>query len=40
MLGLAIVGSTFSPLQIITVIAIVGLTQVGLDLYQGKPELV
>lgn len=40
MLGLAIVGSTFSPLQIISVIAIVGITQVGLDLYQGKPELV
>jgi low temperature requirement protein LtrA len=40
MLGLAIAGSTFSPLQIIIVIAIVGLVQVGLDLYQGKPELV
>jgi low temperature requirement protein LtrA len=40
MLGLAIGGSRFSPLQIITMIAIVGLTQVGLDLYQGKSELV
>jgi low temperature requirement protein LtrA len=40
MLGLAIGGGTVSPVFAIAAIAIVGLIQVGLDLYQGKPELV
>jgi low temperature requirement protein LtrA len=40
MLGLAISGGTVSPLLVITAVAIVGLIQVGLDIYQGKPELV
>jgi low temperature requirement protein LtrA len=37
MLGLAIGGETLSPVGVMTIIAIVGMTQVGLDLYQGKP---
>jgi hypothetical protein len=37
MLLLAIGGGTLSPVVVMTIIAIVGMTQVGLDLYQGKP---
>ena len=38
MLVLAIAGNALSPLSIILLVALVGLVQVGLDLYQGKPE--
>jgi low temperature requirement protein LtrA len=37
MLVVAIGGGTLSPVVVMTIIAIVGMTQVGLDLYQGKP---
>jgi hypothetical protein len=37
MVAVAIVGGAFSPVVIMAIIAGVGITQVGLDLYQGKP---
>lgn len=38
MLGLAIAGAALSPLSTLGLMAAVGCLQVGLDLYQGKPE--
>ena len=37
MLVLAIAGSALAPVSIIILVALIGITQVGLDLYQGKP---
>jgi low temperature requirement protein LtrA len=37
LLVVAIVGGALSPVAIMAIIAGVGMTQVGLDLYQGKP---
>lgn len=38
MLILAIAGGELTPLSVIAMVALVGVLQVGLDLYQGKPE--
>lgn len=39
MLALAIFGAGLSPLVLMSAIALVGIVQVALDIYQGKPEL-
>ncbi len=37
LLAVAIVGGALSPVAVMAIVAGVGMTQVGLDLYQGKP---
>ncbi len=37
--GIAIAGANLLPISVIANIAIIGLIQVGLDLYQGHPPI-